>query len=393
MSAAPVPDRPGRALRMISDQLAEATRARKCHGCGCFQQTVAAFEATEIGTKLSAELSASRATFAPKEYDCLGCPVCYPAIAANAFTEAFPAAGEILDLCPTEVPAERRGWPPLPGNYLVHRFNAPVAVCTLNSDVLMGQLLADPPDSLSIVGTLNTENLGIERLVRNILANPHLRFVVICGEDTTQAVGHLPGQSLVSLFESGIDDRGRIRGAKGKRPVLKNVTHDQIDAFRRQVSPVVMIGETRSSVIRAEIEKCGAAAPNPFEGAPADVVVPVLRAVEPRRLIPDPAGYLVVYPDRRRRLLLVEHYTNAGVLDTVVEGANATDVCATIIERNLLSRLDHAAYLGRELARANHALRTGSPYIQDRAPGELLLEASSPTCGCSGPCGPRKEES
>jgi Domain of unknown function (DUF4346) len=31
----------------------------------------------------------------------------------------------------------------------------------------------------------------------------------------------------------------------------------------------------------------------------------------------------------------------------------------TAISRNLVSRLDHAAYLGRELARAEHALTSG----------------------------------
>ena len=52
---------------------------------------------------------------------------------------------------------------------------------------------------VAIVGTLHTENLGIERLVSNVLANPHIRFVIVCGPDSRQAIGHLPGQSLVAL--------------------------------------------------------------------------------------------------------------------------------------------------------------------------------------------------
>ncbi len=94
MSAAPAQDVRARALRVISDELGQATRAAKCHGCGCFQQTVAALEATEIGaTTMAGELSAARATFISRKYDCLGCAVCHPAVAANAFTEAFPSAG------------------------------------------------------------------------------------------------------------------------------------------------------------------------------------------------------------------------------------------------------------------------------------------------------------
>jgi ATPase subunit of ABC transporter with duplicated ATPase domains len=43
---------------------------------------------------------------------------------------------------------------------------------------------------------------------------------------------------------------------------------------------------------------------------------------------------------------------------------------ATISERGLVSRLDHAAYLGCELARAEMSLKHGWEYYQDRAPGE-----------------------
>jgi tetrahydromethanopterin S-methyltransferase subunit A len=90
--------------------------------------------ATEAGkSELASILSEAKSVFAPQEYDCLGCPVCYPAIAANAFAEMYPNAAARLDLCPTDEPDERKGWPPLPGDYHVLRYQAPVAVCTLNS--------------------------------------------------------------------------------------------------------------------------------------------------------------------------------------------------------------------------------------------------------------------
>lgn len=44
------------------------------------------------------------------------------------------------------------------------------------------------------------------------------------------------------------------------------------------------------------------------------------------------------------------------------------------MDAGLLTRLDHAAYLGRELAGAETALAPGDPYIQDAAPEQ--------------PCGP-----
>jgi tetrahydromethanopterin S-methyltransferase subunit A len=34
---------------------------------------------------------------------------------------------------------------------------------------------------VALVGTLQTENLGIERVIGNVLANPHIRLLLVCG--------------------------------------------------------------------------------------------------------------------------------------------------------------------------------------------------------------------
>lgn len=371
------------ALEVAKKQLRAAIGARKCHPCGCLHGTVAALEATEVGRgELAGLIAEARVVARPIEYDCLGCAVCYPALATNAMSEAFPEMADRLAACPTDVPADRRGWPPLPGDYHVVRYRAPVAVCTLNEEDLARGLAAAAPEAVAVVGTLRTENLGIERIIRNVLANPNVRFLVLCGEDTRQAVGHLPGQSLESLFASGVDERGWIRGARGKRPVLKNVTADEVNAFLRQVEPVALIGETREPVILQRVAEAAARDPGPFEGSPVAVPVDVVHAGEPDRLVSDPAGFFVVYPDAVRRRLVVEHYSNAGVLDCVVEGTTPAAVYAEIINRKLLSRLDHAAYLGQELTRADRCLWTGERYVQDRAPGETSRN-ETPPCGCT----------
>jgi tetrahydromethanopterin S-methyltransferase subunit A len=106
----------------------------------------------------------------------------------------------------------------------------------------------------------------------------------------------------------------------------------------------------------------------------------VVQALEPARLVSDHMGYVVIYPDRRREQLMLEHYTNKGVLDRVFEGTSATALYSTVIEAELIGRLDHAAYLGRELARAEQALLTHSEYVQDRAPGELEETSSESSC-------------
>jgi len=346
--------------------------AKKCWRCGCFQNTVNTLQASvTINESLGMLLAEAGALFEEMRYDCLGCEVCWPAVAQNLAVELDPAIAE-GGHCATQKPEAREGWPPLPGDYRVVRFQAPVAVCTLNSDHLINALAEANIDGLSIVGTLHTENLGIEHLIRNVLANPHIRFLMICGEDTRKAIGHLPGQSLVSLMENGIDGKGRIINAKGKRPLLKNLEKRHIELFRQQVQLIEQIGETDVDRLAALIGTAAGDHPGPFTSAPCDLHAPsVERAAEAGRLILDPRGYFVVYPDRHRRCLLLEHYSNQGVLDHLFESTSPAALYTTVIKQGLISRLDHAAYLGRELARAEQALKTGKTYVQDRATGQL----------------------
>ncbi len=370
------------ALELVREQIRASISAKKCHPCGCLHDTLAALAVTDIlRTELAPLLAEASRVLKPKQYDCLGCAVCYPAVAADALADAYPDAAEGLATCPTEAPSERSGWPPLPGDYHVIRYAAPVAVCTLNSDDLTARLATAHPTGLAIVGTLSTENLGIERIIRNVLANPHIRFLVVCGEDTRQAIGHLPGQSLASLFANGTDERGRIRGAPGKRPVLRNVTADQVGAFRRQVELVPLIGEQHEETIRRAIETSEARNPGAFAEPVGESPITTVQARYPDRLIPDPAGFFVVYPDFRRGCLVVEHYTVAAVLDCIIEGASPAAIAFEAIKRGLLSRLDHAAYLGRELALADRSLKSVERYVQDRAPEEPAVGGPG-ACGC-----------
>lgn len=377
-------------LQVIKDQVREAIHASKCHPCGCFQNTIEALGGTEAGRgELTEVLNEAKAVFARKEYDCLGCPVCYPANAANAFAEMHPAAAAGLDLCPTEEPDERTGWPLLPGDYHVVRYQAPVAVCTLNSSDLAAEIRSISPVGLSIVGTMHTENLGIERVIRNVNANPNIRFLVLCGQDTQQQVGHLPGQSLAALFANGLDERSRIIGARGKRPVLKNMTAEEIATFRRTIELIDLAGEEQRSHVAGQIVRCAERNPGATQKVTLKHPVDSVVVGEPEPLVLDPAGYFVVYPEPRRNALVLEHYTNQGVLDAVLEGQTAGALYHATITRRIISRLDHAAYLGRELARAERSLETGEAYIQDKAAGNVLVQDARPapdSCSCVGDC-------
>ncbi|NOZ38533.1 MAG: DUF4346 domain-containing protein [Gammaproteobacteria bacterium] len=369
---AKIPEPVTRLQAELRQNMQQAMAAKKCWRCGCFQDTVKALQGSgRINTLLQALLDEASKLFEAKRYDCLGCEVCWPAVAQNIAAECDPAVAEGSN-CATAEPELQQGWPPLPGDYQVVRFQAPVAVCTLNTDHLIGKLTTGVVKGLSIIGSLHTENLGIEHLIRNLLSNPNIRFLILCGEDTQRAIGHLPGQSLMSLLRHGVNEKGRIIEAKGKRPFIKNLDASHIKIFRQQVQLLDHIGETDLATLRDLIEETAANDPGPVSMALPDIAsIPVEIAITPQRLVLDPAGYFVVYPDQIHNRITLEHYSNKGILNRIFIATDPAALYATVIDEGLISRLDHAAYLGRELARAEQSLRCGDPYVQDRAAGDI----------------------
>ena len=377
-----------KALKKARTLIEKAAASPKCLACGCFRQMLTILEpaaASESSLeRLGEPLQKAKSLLVEQQYDCFGCKVCYPPLVFNSLSQALGEDFAALEVCPAEPVAERRGWPPLPGNYRVLRYQAPVAVCTLMDDGLAAAVAEIYEPGLSMVGTLQTENLGIERLIQNVLANPHLRFLILCGADSEQAMGHRPGQSLLALWRHGVNESGRIIEAQGRRPFLKNISPEMVAHFRQTVEVLDLIGLVDPGGVIAAVRAC--AARNPGAAAPfcAPRVVEPIKGHLPARMVNDPAGYFVVYVDRHRGILSLEHYDNDGVLDAVIEADQAASLYIPAIEMGLISRLDHAAYLGRELARAEEALRTGAPYIQDAAPEERVLPSQSATpCGTS----------
>jgi tetrahydromethanopterin S-methyltransferase subunit A len=366
-------------------QLREAASAKKCWACGCLHHALESIDkepaAARRPRELVSALQAARERLLPVRYDCLGCEVCYPALALNALGRA--GQGLAAAACPTDTVEERTGWPPLPGAYTALRYHAPVAICALTDDELSAALAEKAGAEVAIVGNLQTENLGIERLIQNVLANPYIRSLILCGADSRQTIGHLPGQSLLALAANGLDENSRIVGAHGKRPVLRNVAPGAVEHFRKNVEVVDLMGNARPGEILDTARACAGRSPGPAEPFAPDRIVARIAGHLPDRMIPDPAGYFVIYVNRQRRLLSLEHYRNDGTLDVIVEGGTAGELYTSAIEAGLISRLDHAAYLGRELARAEQALLTGSPYRQDGAP-----ERGGPSAEATGCCSP-----
>ena len=103
--------------------------------------------------------------------------------------------------------------------------------------------------------------------------------------------------------------------------------------------------------------------------------VEVLEATKSRKMVKDPSGFFTIFVDKEREEIVVEFYepsvkdkakkAETGRLGMVVCGSSAEAICHTIAREELVSRVDHAAYLGRELQKAEIALRYRLAYTQD----------------------------
>lgn len=109
-----------------------------------------------------------------------------------------------------------------------------------------------PTDKVAIYGPLKTENIGVEKIVANVISNPHIRFLLICGEEIR---GHWSGASLIALNKNGIDKNNRIIDAPGAIPYIENLDEDAINRFREQIKTVDLIGVKEKNKIDKTIEE------------------------------------------------------------------------------------------------------------------------------------------
>ncbi len=86
---------------------------------------------------------------------------------------------------------------------------------------------------------------------------------------------------------------------------------------------------------------------------------------------PDPKGYFTVKPFFSQKKVFVRYYDSKNTLKYTFAGINTSQIIQSIIKRKLISRLDHAAYLGKEIEKAIIALKNKLNYVQDR---ELQLK-------------------
>ncbi len=103
--------------------------------------------------------------------------------------------------------------------------------------------------SFKVIGQLYS-NTGINPLIRNTLANPTIRTIIICGQDKIQSA-----EALVQFFANGINERREVIG-KEEVVIDKEIPKKDLDHMRQQIEIIDMREELDAKNVQKAIDKC-----------------------------------------------------------------------------------------------------------------------------------------
>jgi tetrahydromethanopterin S-methyltransferase subunit A len=161
-------------------------------------------------------------------------------------------------------------YPPEEGRYIRGNDNSPVAVAIiLNCEAdkipieLENLVRAGAESGAALSGTVQTENIGFEKIICNIVSNPNIRYLILGGPESE---GHLTGQALKALLINGVDSKKCIKETRAPHPFLFNIPMELIDRFRKQISLIDLQFEGNPDIIRKAVWSCYQENPVEFQG-------------------------------------------------------------------------------------------------------------------------------
>ena len=161
-------------------------------------------------------------------------------------------------------------YPPEDGRYLRGNDFSPAAVAiilTTDEDKIPQELetlvRVGIETGAALSGTVQTENIGFEKIVCNIVANPNIRYLIIGGPESW---GHSTGEALKALIHQGVDEKKRIIGTNAPHPFLFNLSMKMIERFRKQLSVIDLQFEGDPDLIRKAVWSCYQERPVEFRG-------------------------------------------------------------------------------------------------------------------------------
>jgi tetrahydromethanopterin S-methyltransferase subunit A len=154
------------------------------------------------------------------------------------------------------------GWPIITGDYEVGDPQSCVAISSNGSYFHMEHL-----KGVAIQGPDKTENIGLEKIMANLISNPNIRFMISAGAEVP---GHLSSESLLALHKNGVDPGSKkIIGTRGAIPYIENLPVEAVERFRKQIVEVInMTGVEDYGQLNAKVKELQAKDPGAFPEEP-----------------------------------------------------------------------------------------------------------------------------
>ncbi len=105
----------------------------------------------------------------------------------------------------------------------------------------------------ALSGTVQTENIGFEKIICNVVANPNIRYAVLSGPESA---GHSTGEAFKALLMNGVDEKKRIIGTVAPHPLLYNLPMEFIERFRSQLSLIDLQFRGTPETIQKAVWSC-----------------------------------------------------------------------------------------------------------------------------------------
>jgi len=161
-------------------------------------------------------------------------------------------------------------YPTEEGRYLRGNDFSPVAVAIiLNQDEdkippdIQALVRAGWESGAALSGTIQTPNIGFEKMITNLVANPNIRYLILGGPESA---GHLTGEALKALLLHGVDEKKRIVGTEASHAALFNLPKESIERFRQQITLIDLQFEGDPEVIKKAVWSCYQETGVPFRG-------------------------------------------------------------------------------------------------------------------------------
>mgnify|MGYP001391628770 CR=1 FL=1 len=187
------------------------------------------------------------------------------------------------------------------------------------------------------------------------------------------------GQNLIINYNRGkcigaikcIDEAAEYFSFDGEKAILKNSNEEEgistlnVDVDSEQLSKIKLAAELCPvNAIRLSNQEGQTIVSDEVKSEQE------LRSIKAeyddlKEFVMDDKGYFLIRVNQESEEIEVAFCPELNKITVKITGKKPIEIYQTIIKEGLISRMDHAAYLGRELQKAFIALQKKIPYVQD----------------------------